>query len=53
MFVVINFILAVILYPFFGPRLKTGWVDAIVYFCFCGYLTPLLGIPLYKFILDN
>jgi hypothetical protein len=51
----INIILALILKPFFGPKMDSmaGWMYAIVYFGFCGYLTPLLGIPLYKFIIDN
>ena len=48
-----NIILAVILWPQFGPGLKTmsDWMMAVTYLFLCLFLTPLIGIPVYKYVL--
>ncbi len=51
----ISLIFALLLWPFFGPSLKhhTGWIFGIIYLACCMFLTPILGIPLYKYVLAH
>ena len=51
MYTIVNVILALILMPFVIK--KDTFYNRLAFIAACGYFTPIIGIPLYSYVIEK